>query len=403
MLATTLVRSLCLTFRSPNPRISQGWEGKEPASAGFLLAVVWVCYAQDKINKSYQLDTTMKINEIASKRLDEAPPGVTPAVKYVGPYFDKTAAAAAKLFGAGKGTTQAELDALRAGETGAAKSGTAAADRAHSTVSSDELNALLHPTPSPEPTVASWLKRRGDPGFDPDLSKTQALPNYLQNMPPARIGPVTRPSTSRPHPRPATQGDLGTTEPELGLDTAASRDIGQIRPGVETPAASTSGEPAYTMSQLQQMRELFRTNPAAAEEQAKKWGLPAKIALSAAGVGALAGLPTAINAVRPGTVPDEYNPVAYVTKGPKEVLAPRPLPPSERIPSVVEPETDRGRASSTAPNAPAPVSPDTKARSADEIPDDDPRVQELMRQLEKNRKVDESTAALDRMIYLSRL
>jgi hypothetical protein len=145
-------------------------------------------------------------------------------------------------------------------------------------------------------------------------------------------------------------------------------------------------------------------DPAAAQEVAKKMGLPAKLFLGAAGVGALAAAPTAINAVRPGTVPDEYNPVAYVTKGPKEVLAPRPLPPSERIPPVAEPETDRSRASSTAPNAPAPVSPAVKARSADEIPDDDPRLQELMRQAEKNGgKLDESTAELNRMVYLSRL
>jgi hypothetical protein len=151
--------------------------------------------------------------------------------------------------------------------------------------------------------------------------------------------------------------------------------------------------------------DLATRDPAAAQEQAKKWGLPAKIALSAAGVGALAGLPTAINAVRPGTVPDEYNPVAYVTKGPKEVLAPRPLPPSERIPPVAEPETDRSRASSTSSSTtPVVPVPDVKARSADEIPDDDPRLQELMRQAEKNGgKLEESTAALNRMIYLSRL
>ena len=39
MLVTMLARSLCLTFHSPNQRNSQGWEGKKPASAGFLLAI----------------------------------------------------------------------------------------------------------------------------------------------------------------------------------------------------------------------------------------------------------------------------------------------------------------------------------------------------------------------------
>ena len=109
----------------------------------------------------------MKINEIASRRLDEAPPGITPAVKYVGPYFDKAAAAAAKLFGVGKGTTQAELDALRAADTGAAK---AAGGRPQSTVSSDELNALLYPPRAAKPTSGSFLKRRGDQGFEQDAS-----------------------------------------------------------------------------------------------------------------------------------------------------------------------------------------------------------------------------------------
>lgn len=338
----------------------------------------------------------MKINEIASKQLNEAPPGIKPVVKYVGPYFDDAAKAAAKAFGAGKGTTQAELDALRAGETGAAKTGAAAADRAHSTVSSDELNALLYPPPvGTEPTVASWLKRRGDPGFDPNLSKTQALPNYLQNMPPARIGPVTRPSASGPHPRTTTQRDLGNMEPELGLDNSAMRDIGQIRPGAETSAAGSAatGEPAYTMSQLQQMRELFKTDPAAAQDAAKKMGLPAKALLGAAGVGALAAAPTAINAIRPGTVPDWADPAAYVAQGADKVLAPQPLSPElqTKYPEVHEPDPE-ATDSTSGKAAPDKVEPDKAAQ------DREARIQQILQ-----KKIDESTAALDRMVYLSRL
>lgn len=410
----------------------------------------------------------MKINEIAPSRLDEANPlnipGVKPVVKYVGPYFDDAAKAAAKLFGAGKGTTQAELDALRAGETGSANAAGGGSrpptgERPLSTVSSDELNALLYPPRASEPSVGSFFKRRGDPGFDPDLSKTQALPNYLQNMPPARIGSPPKPTpkadtsaadqevrnTQVMNPRlpnkgkPSAEADAfaaekaaaerqaaaaerqepgwsSDVEPPMSASAPASptpaatggRQVRPRRPGqgsgqraAPQPAADTVTLPRDMADRL---LDLATRDPAAAQELAKKWGLPAKIALTAAGAGALAGLPSAINAVRPGTVPDEYNPVAYVTKGPKEVLAPRPLPPSERIPSVVEPETDRGRASSTSSSTtPVVPVPDVRARSADEIPDDDPRVQELMRQLEKNRKVDESTAALNRMIYLSRL
>lgn len=381
---------------------------QKPASAGFLLAVVLVSYVIDKINKSYQLDPTMKINEIATLHLDEAPPGVTPAVKYVGPYFDKAAAAAAKAFGASKGTTQAELDALRSAETGAANTAgggrrSPTGERPLSTVSSDELNALLYPPRAAEPTVASWLKRRGDPGFDPDLSKTQALPGYLQNLPPARIGPVTapRPSASGPHPRNATP-NLGNVEPELGLDTTASREIGQVRPGAETAAtaaadSTAAGVPRYTMDEIRQFQELLRTNPAAAEETAKKMGLPAKLFLGAAGVGALAATPTAINAVRPGTVPDWANPVSYATKGAEKVLAPQPLSTElqQKYPEVHETPPEANSSSDSSSEVPADVQGDANA-AAKAAQEKEAAIQELL-------KENEVTAALDRMIYLSRL
>jgi hypothetical protein len=356
-----------------------------------LLAVVWVCYAQDKINKSYQLDTAMKINEIAPRRLDEANPIITPAVKYVGPYFDKAAAAAAKLFGVGKGTTQAELDALRAGETGTARAG-AAADRAHSTVSSDELNALLHPTPNPETTVASWLKRRGDPGFDPDLSKTQALPSYLQNMPPARIGPVTGLSSSRPHPRPAALRDLGTTEPELGLDTAASREIGQIRPGVETPTpAAGSAEanvPRYTMDEYRRFQELLSTNPAAAEQQAKKMGILSKAGLTTLGAAGLGLGVQGLHMAFPDTVPSVGQMASKAGGAVSDFVAPIGVNSKGSGP----PEGDK------------PYDPKDFAPSANQGQDDPLRKEkdEALRQALSG-EIKESTAALDRMIYLSRL
>jgi hypothetical protein len=312
--------------------------------------------------------------------------------------------------------------------------------------------------------LSSFFKRRGDTGFDPNLNKTQALPDYLQNMPPASIGsppkPKLRPDTSAAdrevrkthdmNPRmpnkgkPSAEAEAFAAEKAAQAEKQAAEELAAAErqaaglpadyeppmsanaPPPPAPAAATGGrqvrprrpgqgssrraapEPEADTVTLprdvaDRLLSMAERNPAAAQEVAKKMGLPAKLFLGAAGVGALAATPTAINAVRPGTVPDEYNPVAYVTKGPKEVLAPRPLPPSERIPPVAEPETDRSRASSTAPNAPAPVPPAVKAKSADEIPDDDPRVQEIIRQLEKNGKVDESTAALNRMVYLSRL
>ena len=415
----------------------------------------------------------MKINEIAPRRLDEANP-ITPVVKYVGPYFDDAAKAAAKLFGAGKGTSQAELGGIKA-----------SGDRL-----SDAEKAALGILPPQRSELPSVFKRRGDPGFDTTNRDAELfnrnLPNYLKDLPPAQID-IKAPAASKPKPKADTSAfdkevrsrhDMNPRMPNKGKPSAEAEAFAAEKaaaaekqaaekaaaerqaaaaerqePGwssdVEPPmSASAPASPAPAATGGRQVRprrpgqgsgqraapqpaadtvtlprdmadrllDLATRDPAAAREQAKQWGWWGKKGLTAAGVtalgaGALAGLPTAINAVRPGTVPDEYNPVAYVTKGAGKVLAPRPLPPSERIPSVAEPETDRSRASSTEPAAqtpvpPAaqtPVPPAAKAKSADEIPDDDPRVQDIIRQLEKNGKVDESTAALNRMIYLSRL
>jgi len=443
--------------------------------------VILVSYVQDKINKSYQLDTTMKINEIAPRRLDEVtlPPwmakGIQPVVKYAEPYLDKAVRAASSamkpriVMKPGETMDQAiariKATAPASAEVGGIK---ASGDRL-----SDAEKAALGIVPPQRSELPSLFRRRGDPGFDAtsrdaDLFNRN-LPDYLQNMPPARIGSPPKPKpkadtsaadqevrkTQVMNPRlpnkgkPSAEADAfaaekaaakkqaaekaaaerqadaaerqepgwsSDIEPPMSASAPASpapaatggRQVRPRRPGqgsgqraAPQPAADTVTLPRDMADRLLSMAE---RDPAAAQEQAKQWGWWGKKGLTAAGVAALAG-PSAINAIRPGTVPDEYNPVAYVTKGPKEVLAPRPLPPSERIPSVVEPETDRGRASSTSSSTtPVVPVPDVKARSVDEIPDDDPRLRELMRQAEKNGgKLDESTAALNRMIYLSRL
>ena len=382
-----------------------------------MLAVVLVCYAQDKINKSYQLDTIMKINEIASRRLDEANPmnipGVKPVVKYVGPYFDKAAAAAAKLFGAGKGTTQAELDALRASETGTANAAGGGGrrpptgERPLSTVSKDELNALLYPPRAAEPTVGSFLKRRGDAGFDPDLSKPQTLPGFLQNLPPARIGSVTRPSPSGPRPRPRPAAELGNTEPPLQSSTAAA-EIGQIRPGAETPTpaaadSTAAGVPrAYTMDEILQFQELLRTNPAAAEETAKKMGWLKK-GLTAAAIAAPVAGWYAGNKFYPDTIPSAgqlidkgVNKLFTLTADPNGAGP----PPGQRKYDVRgnEPNSDSAVKSSTTSSSDA-VPP---ASNNDDLKDD-PEYQELLRKALAGEKMNESTAALNRMVYLSKL
>jgi len=410
MLATMLVRSLCRTFRSPNQRISQGWEGKEPASAGFLLAVVLVCYAQDKINKSYQLDTTMKINEIASRRLDEAPPpGVKPVVKYVGPYFDKAAAAAAKLFGAGKGTTPAEFDALRAGETGAAKAAKAAGsggrppsgDRPLSTVSKDELNALLYPPrAAPAPTVGSFLKKRGDLGFDPNLSKNQALPGFLQNMPPARIGPVIKPSPSGPRPRNATP-ELGNMEPPLQASPAAA-EIGQIRPGVETPTPAASPTAAdaqrYTMDEIRQFQELLSTNPAAAQEQAKKMGWLGKAGWTTAGAAALGLGVQGAHMAFPDKVPSVGQMTSKAAGAVSDTITPIGVDPDGSGPPKGQPAWDP-KANEPSSNREEKQSSDKKSSDADPLRKE--KDEELRKALAG--EIEESASEFNRIVYLSRL
>lgn len=359
----------------------------------------------------------MKINEIATKRLDEAPPGVTPAVKYVGPYFDKAAAAAAKAFGVGKGTTQAELDALRAGETGAAKSGVAAADRAHSTVSSDELNALLHPPAEAEPTLASWIKnrqsgsgpdvwaRRGDARFDPDLSKNKALPPGLRDLPPADVGATIRainnaprPGASGPHPRPRpAEPELGNIEPPL-QDSPAAAEIGQVRPGVDAKASAAgstaAGAQRYTMDEIRQFQELLSTNPAAAREQAKKMGWLGKAGWTTAGAAALGlgvqgahmAFPDKVPSVgqmsskAAGAVSDKIAPIGVNPNGSGPPAGDKPYDPKEFEPSVNKVE-----------------------KSSDS--DSDPLRKEKDEAMRKalSGEIEESTAALNRMVYLSRL
>ena len=344
----------------------------------------------------------MKINEIASTRLDEINPlnipGVKPVVKYVGPYFDKAARAAAKLYGAGKGTTQAELDALRTSETGAA---TAAGggrrpptgERPLSTVSSDELNALLYPPRAAEPTVGSFLKRRGDTGFDPDLSRTQALPGYLQNLPPARIGTVTapRPSPSGPRPRNTTP-ELGNMEPPLQASPAAA-EIGQVRPGVDATASAAGSTAAdvqrYTMDEIRQFQELLSTNPAAAQEQAKKMGWLGKAGWTAAGAAALGLGVQGAHMAFPDKVPSVGQMSSKAAGAVSDFVAPIGVNPNGAGP----------------PAGDKPYDPKDFAPSASQGKDADPLRKEKDEALRQalSGEIKESTAALDRMIYLSRL
>ena len=481
MLATTLVRSLCRTFRSPNQRISQGWEGKEPASAGSLLAVILVCYPQDKINKSYQLDTTMKINEIAPRRLDEVtlPPwmakGIQPVVKYAEPYLDKAVQAASSamkpriVMKPGETMDQAIARIKATAPASAEVGGIKTADPL---VSNAELQAL-GAMPPERSGLSSFFKRRGDQGFDPNLSKTQALPDYLQNLPPARIGSLPKPKpkadTSAADQEVRARHDMNPGMPNKGKPsaeaeayaaekaaqaerTAAERTAAAEKaaaaerqePGLpsdfEPPMSANAPAPAPAATGGRQVRprrpgqgsgqraapepqadtvtlprdfadrllSMAERDPAAAQEQAKQWGWWGKKGLTAAGVAALgAAAPSAINAIRPGTVPDYYNPVSIVTQRPEKVLAPKPLPLDRAGPTVKEIPTDWSPPSPAASTeTPAPAAEKTPsapaAPASDSATSDDAKIQDLRKLWQKD-KMDESTAALNRMVYLARL
>lgn len=159
MLATMLEKLLCPTFRSPNQRISQGWEGKKPASAGFLLAAVLASYAIDTINKSYQLGNTMKINEIA---LNENV--WTDAAKLAG----KTLPRIERLPG------ETMIDAIKR-----AKSELGGVKSADNLVSPEELSALRKDPVPPSSGPAVW-SRRGDPNFDYMSSALEPTSGYVR-------------------------------------------------------------------------------------------------------------------------------------------------------------------------------------------------------------------------------
>ena len=392
----------------------------------------------------------MKINEIAPRRLDEANPIITPTVKYVGPYFDKAAAAAAKAFGAGKGAAQAELGGIKAsgGQL------------------SDAEKAALGIVPPQRSELPAVFRRRGDPGFDTtsrdaDLFNRN-LPNYLQDMPPAQID-IKAPAAPKPKAdtsafdkevrsrhdmnpnmpnkgKPSAEADAyaaekaaqaertaaertaaaekaaaaerQAAEPAAGAETSAAtepaatggRQVRPRRPGQGSAPVAPPGYELYPAGHVDNLITNLRPGPGV-QDTAKKSSWPWAAGALGTALGYTGGM-AGINAMNPDAGLDLVDPTAYVRKGPEKVLSVKPLPPGERIQKVTEPETERSKASSnssTETPAPAPVSPAVKSKSADEIPDDDPRVQELMRQLEKNGKLDESTAALTRMVYLSRL
>jgi hypothetical protein len=143
------------------------------------------------------------------------------------------------------------------------------------------------------------------------------------------------------------------------------------------------------MDEILQFQELYRTNPAAAEQQAKKMGLLSKAGLTTlatlAGGAAIQGAHMAYPDTVPsvgqmaskagGAVSDFVSPIGVNSKG------------------------------SGPPEGDKPYDPKDFAPSADTGKDADPLRKEKDEALRQalSGEIKESTAALDRMIYLSRL
>jgi hypothetical protein len=332
----------------------------------------------------------MKINEIEPRRLDEALPpwvtkGIQPVVKYAEPYFNKAVQAASSVskprlvIKPGETMDQAIARTQAEGPWRPELGGIKAADPL---VSNAELQAL-GAMPPERSGLSSFFKRRGDTGFDPNLNKTQALPDYLQNMPPASIGSPPKPKpkadtsaadrevrkTHDMNPRmpnkgkPSAEADAfaaekaARAEKQAAEELAAAEKAAAKKAAVELPAgneppvtANTTAAPAapdtVTLPKdvVDRILKMAERDPAAAQAAAEKagipWYIPSKggLAAGAAAGLALGGLPPAINAVRPGTIPSWANPAAYATNGAEEVLAPQPQSPEllKKYPEVHE-------------------------------------------------------------------
>jgi hypothetical protein len=149
---------------------------------------------------------------------------------------------------------------------------------------------------------------------------------------------------------------------------------------------------------VDRIMRMAERDPAAAQAAAEKAGVSWKSILAGTVGTALGytGGAAGINAVRPGTIPDWINPAAYVSQGAEQVLAPKPLSKElqDRYPDLTEPSSSEKAPAASTAKVPAADTSDTNISDAER----EARIQELI-----NRKVDESTAALNRMIYLSRL
>lgn len=147
-------------------------------------------------------------------------------------------------------------------------------------------------------------------------------------------------------------------------------------------------------------------NPAAAQEQAKKWGIPWKTL----GAGALAGAWAAGNHYFPDTI---ATPGELIDKGINKITTigadPSKGGPPTNVQRYTPPplsDTSDSPAPAAAPAAAPAKNSTADTSSADTNSDDfrnDPAYKEALRKALAGEHIDESTKQLNRMVYLSRL
>jgi hypothetical protein len=196
-------------------------------------------------------------------------------------------------------------------------------------------------------------------------------------------------------------------EPPLQAGPAAA-EIGQVRPGVDAKASAAgstaAGAQRYTMDEIRQFQELLSTNPAAAQEQAKKMGWLGKAGWTAAGAAALGLGVQGAHMAYPDTVPsvgqltskaagavsDKIAPIGVNSDGSGPPVGDKPYDPEA---FKFKPSGDNGGEKS---------SDDKKSSSST---DDDPLRKEKDELLRKALagEIEESASEFNRIVYLSRL
>jgi hypothetical protein len=194
-------------------------------------------------------------------------------------------------------------------------------------------------------------------------------------------------------------------EPPLQASPAAA-EIGQVRPGVDATASAAGSTAAdvrrYTMDEIRHFQELLSTNPAAAQEQAKKMGWLGKTGWTAAGAAALGLGVQGAHMAFPDTIPSVGQMTSKAAGAVSDTITPIGVDPDGSGPPAgdkpYDPEAFKFKPSGG--NGEEKSSDDKKSST-----DADPLRKEKDELLRKALagEIEESASEFNRIVYLSRL